>query len=207
MNNKRKFLIIITILLVILSVSVITYAFFAAKEIYGGTFDVDITSKGVDTFDLKASNDITFFADSNNFAYMTGKDISGSAYIDVSLNTSKRSSTYCYEVTFKMPDKEVFNYSNYPNPELVLDVEKIEGDKTTSLIRKLDVTKGIGSLRVPTELNTDNYLHKITASQNENKQVRYQATLTLVYFPDINQNINQYKRYDSSIKVDIAPCE
>lgn len=205
-NKKSMILLIITIFFVVMAVGIATYAYYSAKEIYGGSFDVDIESKGVDTFDMKASKDISFLANEENFSYEEGADVSGSAYVDVSLNTTKKAAKYCYEVNFKMPDEEVLEYSNYPNPEIVLDFDRIENGQKTSIIKKMDVTKKTGTLKIPTSEDENNYKHQITATKNNPVRVRWQATLTLVYYKDVNQNLNRYKTYNTSIKVNIVEC-
>lgn len=205
-NKKSIILLIFTIFFVVMALAISAYAYYSAKEIYGGNFDVDIESKGVDTFDIKASEDIAFFANDKTFSPEEGADVSGSAYVDVSLNTTKASAKYCYEVNFKMPDEEVLEYSNYPNPEVVLDIDKIEGENKTSVIKRMDVTKKTGYLKIPTSTGTNNYIHEISAIKNIPEKVRWQATLTLVYYKDVNQNINKHKTFNSSLKVNIVKC-
>lgn len=208
MNRKRVIWLVLTIMILIICISLATYAYYVAKEIYGGTFAVDVTSQGVDTFTFNSSKDVTFSANSHNFSVENGHDVSGEGKIDIYLHTTKKEAKYCYEVNFKMPDEEIFTYSSPGRPELLLDISKRSNlnGRYEKVIDGLDITTKTGIIPVPTTKGGNNYKHEIYTIKNTENIESWKATLTLVYFNDVDQRINDEKFYSSALKVNVVEC-
>ena len=208
MNRKRNIWLVVVIIILIISLFLSTYAYFSAKEMYEGTFDVDVTTKGVDTFTFTSSKDVKFSATSYNFSINNGSDVFGDAIIDVSLTTTKKEAKYCYEVNFKLPDEEVFTYSEPGRPELVLDIYKKTGTtgRYEKIIDRMDITTATGSIKIPITKDGNDYKHEIYTIKNTENKESIKATLTIVYFEDVDQSINDGKIYQSSLMVNVVDC-
>lgn len=206
-KNKAVIWLLLAIFLIMVFTSLATYAYFTAREYFYGDFDVEVTSKGVDTLSFLGSEDVTIKADVNNFAPGIGHDITGSAEIEVKLDTTNPESKFCYEMTMKLPDNKVFTYSDGTTPELLLNISK-SSDKNTyeSVIKNLDITEKIGVIKIPVAMNFDNYLNEISTTKNVTKTTYWKADITLVYFENVNQTINDQKTYSATLEAKRVDC-
>ncbi len=208
MNRKRIIWLVIALLVILVSVSVATYAYYVGKELYLGTFDVDIETKGVDILQFDSSEDVSFLADADNFSKNDGHDVSGEGIIDIDLTTTKKETKYCYEVSFKFPDEQVFDYSEFGRPELILDIyKKTDNEEYKKVIDNLDITTYTGTIKVPTEKAGNKYQNEISTIKNVEKKDSWKAVVTYKYFPDVYQGINDSKEYNSALKVNIVKCQ
>lgn len=207
-NNHKVILLVIAIALLFVSITLATYAYYKAKEIYYGSFNVDIESMGVDTLIFSASEDVKIRATVFNFAKDNGHDLHGEAEVDIKLNTTKKETSYCYEVNVELPKEQVFVYSYPGHPELVLDVEKknYETGKYEKIIDSLDITTKTGIIRVPIEAGSSEYKNVISTVKNIENIASYKATLTLKFFPDVDQYQNDDKSYKAQLKVNLVDC-
>ena len=208
MNRKRIIWLVIALLVILVSVSIATYAYYIGKELYVGSFDVDIESKGVDILQFDSTEDVSFLANAENFSKENGEDVYGEGIIDIDLTTTKKETKYCYEVSFKFPDEQVFDYSEYGRPELVLDIYKKTNDEEyKKVIDNLDITTSTGTIRVPIEKGSSKYQNEISTTKNVEKKDSWKAVVTYKFFPDVFQGINDDKEYNSALKVNIVKCQ
>lgn len=206
-KNKAIIWLLIFILLIVLFTSIATYAYFQARELKQGSFNVDVTSKGVDTLKFKASDDAVFEANANNFSRGKGHDVYGEAFVSTILDTTKASAEYCYNVSVILPDEAVFTYSKPGTPELVLDVAKsTDNENYTNVISNMDITTKTGVINIPTTAGGSDYKHVISATKNVTSSVYWKAKVTLKWFNDTDQVINDYKAYKATIKANIVEC-
>lgn len=206
-KNKTIVWLLMFIFLIVVFTSLATYAYFAAREKYYGGFDVDVTSKGVDTLAFTGSEDVSIEANAYNFAPGNGSDLTGSANINVSLETTKPTSTYCYQMIMHLPEEEVFVYSNGSTPELLLNVKKsLDGSNYVNVITDMDITTKTGEVTIPVEINQSNYLNEITARKNVATTHYWQADITLVWFRDVDQTINDNKSYSATLEAKRVEC-
>ena len=208
MDKKRIIWLVIVILVLILCLSLATYAYYAGKEEYKGTFDIDVESKGVDVFNFNSTQYVSFMVDSTNFSEDNGHDVSGTGVIDMNLTTTKKETKYCYEVSFQMPNEQVFTYSDYNRPELVLDIYKRSSSNSdyVKVIDSLDITTMTGTIKVPTTLGGSDYKNIISTTKNEGKVESWKAVVTYKYFKDVYQGINDNKTYNSALKINVVDC-
>ncbi len=207
MNRKNIIWLILAIMIMVICLSLATYAYYTAKNFYLGSFDVDVSTKGVDIFAFNSSQEIVFGANHDNFSPENGHDVFGEANIDVELSTTKKDTKYCYEVNFQMPDEQVFRYTVYGRPELVLDIYKKEDDNEyEKVIDNFDITTQTGTLQIPTEKAGNEYKNEIYTLKNVDKIVSWKAVVTYKYFSDVNQSINNNKIYKSALKVKVVDC-
>ena len=208
MSNKNKAIIwtLLSILFASLLFVVGTYAYFSTKEIYDGTFQIDVTSKGVDTLRFEKS-DASFVANSSNFAIYDGHDVSGEATFNVVLDTTNKSATYCYETKVTLPDEPVFRYSKEGVPELVLNIIKSsDGVNYESVISNMDITTGTGVIRVPIKSGSSNYKNSITANKNVTQTDYWKAKITLKWLEDVYQEQNDFKSYKAVFEANVVEC-
>ena len=206
MKKKNSLLIVITIITLTLSVVLSTYAYFSVREVYEGTFKVDVTSKGVDTLQFSQTN-ARFVADSSNFAINVGHDVSGTANLNVILDTTNPQTKYCYVLKMKLPEEQVFSYTVVGVPELVLDVSKSnDGINYNPIIREMDITTMTGDIEIPVSTNSNDYLHVISTTKNYQKIDYWQAKITFKWLKDDYQYINDYKSYEAVFKANIVEC-
>lgn len=195
---------IVMMLFAVVSASVAAYAYFYGREYHEGSFNVDVTSKGVDTLLMSSSDKVYFEANASNFMQKYGKDLYGDAEVSLSLETTKRTSTYCYEVTVELPEQVVFEYSKPGVPELLLDVSySSDGNNYNTIIDKMDITTQVGNIIVKNG-SSDKQIIKTTKG---NKVYNFwKARLTLVWLRDVNQAINDYKTYEALLHVKLVDC-
>ena len=209
MNKKSKTIIwlLIFIFLTVLFSSIATYAYFSAREIYRGTYDIEVTSKGVDTLRFDSSDDVKIEANAKNFTRQFGHDVSAEASIHTILDTTNKEATYCYEISMILPDEEVFTYSKPGTPELLLDISKSNDDVNyEQIISKMDITTKTGTIKVPISKDSSEYKNKITTRKNQTAYAYWKAKITLVWFNDTDQVINDEKNYRATIKANIIEC-
>lgn len=202
MDKKYKatvwLIVFIFIFLIVVTAGV--YAYYMSRDLYLGSFNVEVTTKGVDLLKINENDDIVIKADSYNFIRDVGHSVSGTTNISATLNTTKEKIKYCYDVYVKVPDEEVFEYSNYPEPELTLSVySSSDGVNYSTLINNIDITKKTNKI----DVINDN----IFTNKNVENTKYYRATITLQYFPTISQEQNEYLSYNASLVIDnVVEC-
>ena len=209
MDNRKKSMIwlVIFIFIFIITCIITTYAYLNVRDVRYGSFNIEVTSKGVDILKFNSSGNADVTATKYNFAPETGKNLSASAEIDVSLNTTNPSATYCYEVIAQLPDEPVFTYSITQEPELVLTISKSSNQVDyIPIIDNLDITTKTGIIKVPTTIDGNEYINTIFANKNELVHNYWKATVTLLWFKDINQEINNNKNYSLKLKANRVEC-
>lgn len=207
-KNKRIIILLLLLIVVIVTtVGVATFAYFISREIEIGTFEVDVTSKGVDTLQMQGSEDIKIVANIFNFSKDNGHDITGEATIDINLDTTKKETNYCYQMEVVLPDNVVFSYSNGIEPELLLDIDKIVDGQRERVIDKMDITTKVGSIPIPVKAGSNSYINEIKTSKGIIKEDTWQAYLTFVYFKDVDQSINDQKIYTATLKANLVDCQ
>ena len=208
MSRKNKVIIwtMLSILFASLLFVVGTYAYFSTKEIYEGTFQIDVTSKGVDTLRFEKT-DASFVANANNFAIYEGHDVSGEATFNVILDTTNKSATYCYETKITLPEYQIFHYSQDGVPELVLNISKSsDGTNYESIISNMDITTKTGVIKVPVSNGSSNYKNSITADKNVTKTDYWKAKITFKWLKDVYQEQNDFKSYKAVFEANVVEC-
>ena len=209
MDNRKKSMIwlVIFIIIFVAACIVTTYAYLTVKETRYGSFNVEVNSKGVDILKINSSSDASVTADKYNFAPKSGKSLSANAEIDVSLNTTNPSATYCYEVSINLPDEQIFTYSYDNTPELVLTVAKSNDQiNYTNIIDNYDITTKTGTIKVPIAIDSNEYINVISTTKNKIIDDYWKATVTLVWLKDIDQEINNNKNYSLQLKANRVEC-
>lgn len=204
-KNKRRtqIYLILFIFIFVMIITVGTYAYFITKDFTYGNFNVNVETKGVDTLQMKKTNDAVIKATDYNFIKSVGHSVSGETIIDVILDTTKKSAKYCYDVSINLPQEKIFEYSNYPNAELSLNVySKTDNEDYHLVLDNEDITQKTGKLSIPINLNIDNYEHSISTTKRVTKVISYKAMITFNYFKDIDQDINANKTYNASLNID-----
>lgn len=208
MSRKNKAIVwsLLFILFAGLLFAVGTYAYFSTKEIYEGTFQIDVTSKGVDTLRFEKT-DAKFVADVSNFAIYVGHDVFGEGKLDVILETTNKQTSYCYETTIRLPEEEVFTYTVENVPELVLDVSKSkDGINYTNVISNMDITTKTGTIKIPISPGSDDYKNIITTTKGVMTKDYWKARITFKWLKDAYQEENDYKTYKAVFEANIVEC-
>ena len=207
-KNKAIIWLAFTIVLIIVFTVLATYAYFNARENYYGGFEVDVTSKGVDTLAFTGSEDAVISANVNNFAPGIGRDVTGSAEIEVKLDTTQAETAYCYEMYLHLPDTKVFSYSNGNVPELLLNVKRSEdGQNYQNVISNLDITEKTGTISIPITEGSQDYLNEIYTKKNIQKVQYWKADITLVWFESVDQTVNDNKSYSATLEAKRVDCK
>ena len=209
MSRKNKTIIwsLLFILLAGLMFAITTYAYFSTREVYDGTFQIDVTSKGVDTLKFEKS-DAKFVADVSNFAIHVGHDVSGEAKLDVILDTTNKETKYCYETTIKLPEEEVFVYTVEGVPELVLDISKSsDGIHYNNIVTGMDITTKTGSIKIPISEDSEDYKNVISTTKGVVTRDYWKAKLTFKWLKDAYQEENDYKSYKAVFEANIVECQ
>ena len=205
-KNSKEWLIIFIILITMFTIAG-TYAFFNIKEYYEGTFEVEIRSKGIDTFTLEKTEDVDLDLNEYNFSKGIGHNIVGETDINPVLETSNEKAKICYKLEMRLPDEQVFNYTNGNNPEVMLDVLfSKDGENYTKLIDSMDITATTGSVPVPVTMGSDNYKHSIETTRHKKTKYYYKARVTFVYYESVDQSINNNKEFASSLNANVVEC-
>ena len=208
MSRKNKAIIwtLLSILFVSLLFVVATYAYFTTRELYEGTFQIDVTSKGVDTLRFEKA-DTKFVADSSNFAIYDGHDVSGEATFNIVLDTTNKSTQYCYETKITLPEQQVFRYSIEGVPELVLDISKsTDGINYESIISNMDITTKTGVIKVPVSIDSNDYKQVIIANKDITTINYWKAKITFKWLEDVYQELNDFKSYKAVFEANIVEC-
>ncbi|MBE6148076.1 MAG: hypothetical protein E7167_00990 [Firmicutes bacterium] len=206
-KNKTVVWLLLFIFLIVVFTSLATYAYFTAREYFYGGFDVEVTSKGVDTLSFTGNEDAFIEANVNNFAPGIGHDLTASANINVKLETTKPESGYCYAMAIKLPDEVIFEYSNGNVPELLLNVKKSQdGINYQNVITNMDITQKTGRIKIPSQESDNNYLNKINTTKNNTKIDYWQADITLVWFKNVDQTVNDNKTYEATLEAKRVEC-
>lgn len=208
MSRKNKTIIwsLLFILFASLLFGVATYAYYVTREIYDGTFQIEVTSKGVDTLKFEKS-DAKFRADSSNFAIYDGHDVSGEATLNVILDTTNKNTTYCYETSIKLPDEAVFSYTVANTPELILDISKSkDGINYENIISNMDITTKTGLIKIPISSNLLEYKNAITTTKNVTTTDYWKAKITFKWLKDAYQYENDYKTYKAVFEANVVEC-
>lgn len=209
MNKKKKTIVwlLLFIFLIVVFTSLATYAYFAAREQFYGGFDVEVTSKGVDVLTFGGSEDALIEANASNFAPGIGRDLTGSAKMEVKLETTKKETKYCYQMTMKLPNEEVFVYSEENRPELLLNVKKsTDGISYETVIENMDITTMTGDINIPVNADNKEFIHTISTVKRIDKVDYWQADVTLVWFEDVAQTINDNKSYSATLEAKRVEC-
>ena len=206
-KNKAIIWIVIFILVIFASLAVSTYAFLKYRLHYHGDFEVEVNSKGVDILEFNGGKEATLIATADNFAPKFGRDLTASTDIEVKLDTTNRSATFCYEVYVHLPKEKIFEYTQEGRPELLLNVYTAGYDrKYRKVISNMDVTTKTGDIKVPVTINGSEYLNIISTTKRRVAYQYWQASLTLVYFSDVDQEINDNKTYIVSLETKRVDC-
>lgn len=206
-KNKTIVWLLLFIFLIVVFASLGTYAFFTAREYFYGDFDVEVTSKGVDVLTFVGSDDANIEANANNFAPGIGRDLTGSTKMQVKLETTKKETQYCYQMTMKLPSEVVFAYSNRNKPELLLNVKKsTDGISYETVIENMDITQKTGDVIIPIDADNVEFTHNIKTVKRINKVHYWQADITLVWFKDVDQTINDNKNYSATLEAKRVEC-
>ncbi|MBQ6841521.1 MAG: hypothetical protein IJO63_05350 [Bacilli bacterium] len=209
MNRKNKTIVwlVLFIFLTVVFVSIATYAYFTAREVFYGSFDVEVNSKGVDTLSFNGSDDVSIMATANNFSHEFGHDLTGTATMNVVLETTNPTSTFCYELSVKLPDNKVFVYSDGHTPELLLNVSRSsDGKNYTDIISNMDITDKIGTIRIPTTEDGNKYVNTISTKKRIAKTDYWKADVTLVWLEGVEQTINDNKEYTATLIANRVEC-
>ncbi|MBE6155487.1 MAG: hypothetical protein E7164_01875 [Firmicutes bacterium] len=207
-KNKTIVWLLLFVFLIVIFTSLGTYAFFEAREYFYGNFDVEVTTKGVDTLAFTGNHDIELVANANNFAPDIGYNLTGRAKMEVKLDTTKASASYCYELKMNLPEEKVFTYSVGSNrPDLLLNVRfSSDGKQYESIISNMDITEKTGVIDIPVGKDGNVYLHKIETTKNITNIHNWQADITLVWFDDVDQVINDNKTYSAFLEAKRVDC-
>lgn len=206
----RKKLLIMTVFLAILLVGstiAVAIAYLDTKSFHYGKFDVDITSKGVDTLEFISGDPVKVAANWRNFNIGTGHDITGHTELNVKLQTtSPESEKYCYNLNLVLPEKNEFVYSKEGYPEIVVSISTLENGKTLTLLNNLDVTTKSGKIPIPTSQNGNDYKFVISTTKGKEKYQPFYSSITLKWYPDIDQVVNIEKNFNTKLEANIVEC-
>ncbi len=208
MKNKKKTVewIVIFLFLVVMFTIAGTYAFLNIQDYYEGTFDVEIRARGIDIFTFEKSGDVELNITGYNFSQGWGHDVVGETYINPTLETSNEKAKICYTMDMKLPDEQVFEYTNGTNPEIVLDVEYIVNGVVYKLIDEKDITVEKGTIHIPTTKNGDNYKFTIETTRDIIRKDLFKASITFKFYKNVNQAINNNKSYSASLNANVVEC-
>lgn len=197
---------ILLIFIIIFSIAG-TYAFFNIQPIKRGSFEVEITSKGVDTLTISDKKDLFIEANKHNFAKGIGHNLVSEAIINPKLETTNKYAKYCFVINIQLPEEKIFSYSQENNPELLLDVESSkDGVNYNNIISSMDITTKTGLISVPISKNSNDFINVLEVNKGKVSEYYYKARLTLVYYPNVDQTINDNKSYTAYLKANVVSC-
>lgn len=206
-KNKAIVWLVILILLIVVTASIATYAFFTYRTKIHGDFNVDINSKGVDILSFEGGKDAQIVATANNFDRKFGHDLTASTDMKVKLETTNKSASFCYEVFVRLPEDEVFVYSEEGRPELLLTVQRSNDNKKyQNVITNMDITTKTGDVKIPVSAGRKEYLNIISTTKRQVAAQYWKAKLTLVWFDDVSQEINDNKTYNVTLETKRVEC-
>ena len=130
--RKNKFLLLIIIS--ILAVVGVTFAFFQPQLQSGDSKDVDINANTTDDLQFNISNDISLNINQFNFGINAG-NLSSNATATATLlaNNSTNTATYTYYVYFRINYNEFVYTSSASKPEIILSITNPSGQEVTSI--------------------------------------------------------------------------
>ena len=70
----------------------------------------------------------------------------------------------------------------------------------------MDITDKIGTIRVPVSMKEDKFINKISTRKNIKKIDYWKADVTLVWFSDIDQTVNDNKSYTATLRANRVEC-
>lgn len=117
-------------------------------------------------------------------------------------------SEFCYTLTINVASNDFEYTTEESTPELVLDVTKDAGTKSTpvSVITAKDVTtQTAGAIQVPTTNGGADYTHKITANKSQTVVDTFKITLTFKNL-ESDQNANTGKTFSGNMTFAKAEC-
>ncbi len=130
--RKNKFLLLIIIS--ILAVVGVTFAFFQPQLQSGDSKDVDINANTTDDLQFNITNDISLNINQFNFGVNAG-NLSSNATGTATLlaNNSTNTATYTYYVYFRINYNEFVYTSSDSKPEIILSITNPSGQEVTSI--------------------------------------------------------------------------
>ena len=210
MENRKNTILLTVIAVATLLVAVVgaTFAYFTAQ---GG----DDVSKNVivktDTSDsaIFTLEPISITANQTNFGQGDGDQVGTSTgTASFTANSADETSEFCYTLTINVESND-FEYTvGSTTPELVLDVTKDAGTKSSpvKVITAKDVTtQSAGAIKVPTTNGGTDYIHKITANKSKTVLDTFTITLTFKNLAS-DQNANTGKTFSGKMIFSKAEC-
>lgn len=101
-NYQKRLLIIVIIIMLVILVGA-TFAYLSVNITKVGSESVEIETNGIDIFEIKNIKEANLNANSDNFGPDNGENQTDDAEMAVTLETSKDSASYCYEVNVLLP--------------------------------------------------------------------------------------------------------
>ena len=210
MENRKNTILLTVIAVATLLVAVVgaTFAYFTAQGGNDVTKSVNVKTDTSDsaTFSLEP---ISITANQTNFGQDDGDQIgttTGTA--SFTANSTDETSEFCYTLTINVASND-FEYTvGSTTPELVLDVTKDAGTKSTpvNVITAKDVTtQTAGAIQVPTTNGGSDYIHKITANKSQTVVDTFKITLTFKNL-ESDQNANTGKSFSGNMVFSKATC-
>ena len=205
--RKNKFLLLIIIS--ILAVVGVTFAFFQPQLQNGVSNDVDINANTTDDLQFNISNDISLNINQFNFGINAG-NLSSNATATATLlaNNSTNTATYTYYVYFRINYNE-FVYTSFDSkPEIILSITNPSGQEVTSVeglnyvtasgadgtqVKGFDITTATGAFAIATN-------YSITANSTTPTVQEWKLTATFINL-DSDQQANTGKTMDAEILI------
>ncbi len=201
-NDKRKNLVIvtmITIIVIVLGVLGASYAYFQGSIAGNGLSNIKTIANSLDNLVFTPGSDITITANQSNFGSGSGNR-SGSTTSTVTLTARNDASSTHYYRVFLIISENTFVYTNGTTPELVLNVKK----NNVAVINNMDITTKKGGIDIPTVSGGSSLKQPITASAGSTTTDTWEATVTFVNL-NSNQNANAGKGFRAVLYIDNSP--
>ena len=205
--RKNKFLLLIIIS--ILAVVGVTFAFFQPQLQSGDSNDVDINANTTDDLQFNIINDISLNINQFNFGINDG-NLSSNATATATLlaNNSTNTATYTYYVYFRINYNEFVYTSSDSKPEIILSITNPSGQEVTSIeglnyvtasgadgtqVKGFDITTATGAFAIATN-------YSITANSTTPTVQEWKLTATFINL-DSDQQANTGKTMDAEILI------
>ena len=201
-NDKRKNLVIvtmITIIVIVLGVLGASYAYFQGSIAGNGLSNIKTIANSLDNLVFTPGSDITITANQSNFGSGSGNR-SGSTTSTVKLTARNDASSTHYYRIYLLISENTFVYTYGTTPELPLTVTK----NGTTVINAMDVTTTKGVIDIPTVSGGSSLKQPITASAGSTTTDTWVATVTFVNL-NSNQNGNAGKGFKAVLFINDAP--
>ena len=210
MENRKNTILLTVIAVATLLVAVVgaTFAYFTAQEGKDVSRGVSVTTDTTDSA-IFTLDPISITANQTNFAQGLGdqkQTVTGTA--SFTANSTDETSEFCYTLTINVANNGFGYTTEEETPELVLDVTKDAGTKSTpvSVITTKDVTtQSTGAIQVPTTNGGTDYIHKITANKGKTVVDTFKITLTFENL-ESDQNANTGKTFSGNMIFSKAEC-